>query len=77
MSGSSQKEGALEMATSADQATRRVSVQHFIDGLHKLKEDDFTGVNGTLQYLRQNPVDPESLKPYLFWNRAALHPQPD
>lgn len=68
MCGSFQKEGALEMATAADQATRRVSVQHFIDRLRKLQEDDFTRVNGTLRYLQENPVDPESLKPYLFWN---------
>src|ERR1019366_5852622 len=27
-----------------------------------------TGVSGTLQYLRENSVDPESLDPYLFWN---------
>ncbi|MFI5118273.1 MAG: cysteine dioxygenase [Terriglobales bacterium] len=58
----------METATSADRATRGIPVQHFIDGLRKLKEDDFTGVNGTLQYLRENSVDPESLDPYLFWN---------
>ncbi|MGA3053030.1 MAG: cysteine dioxygenase family protein [Candidatus Korobacteraceae bacterium] len=56
------------MATSADRVTHTIPVQHFIDGLRQLKEDDFTGVNGTLQYLRENAVDPESLKPYLFWN---------
>jgi cysteine dioxygenase len=58
----------LETATSIGRATQRVSVQAFIDGLHKLEESDFIGVNGTLRYLRENPVDPESLKPYLFWN---------
>jgi len=51
------------MATSADRATRGIPVQHFIDGLRQLKEDAFTGVNGTLQYLRENAVDPESLTP--------------
>src|ERR1019366_2285911 len=56
------------MATSADRATRGIPVQHFIDGLRKLKEDDFTGVNGTLHYLRENSVNSESLEPYLFWN---------
>jgi Cysteine dioxygenase type I len=56
------------MATSADRARRGIPVQHFIEGLRKLKEDDFTGVSGTLQYLRENSVDPESLDPYLFWN---------
>jgi cysteine dioxygenase len=56
------------MVSSADLATRRVPVGLFIDGLRQLKQNDFTEVNGTLQYLRQNPVDPESLQPYLFWN---------
>jgi cysteine dioxygenase len=58
----------LETVTSADRATQRVSVQAFIDGLRKLKEEDFTEVNGTLRYLQDNPVDPDSLTPYLFWN---------
>ena len=56
------------MVSSPDLATRRVPVGLFIDGLRQLKQNDFTEVNGTLQYLRQNPVDPESLQPYLFWN---------
>src|SRR5664279_5305838 len=68
MSGSSQKEVTLETATSADRATQKVSVQQFVEALRKLKEDDFTGVKGTLRYLRENSVDPESLTPYLFWN---------
>ena len=37
-------------------------------GLHKLRETDFTGVQGTLDYMRATHVDPETLKPYLFWN---------
>jgi cysteine dioxygenase len=70
MSGSSQQEGTMATATSADsnKATRRVSVEEFVTGLHQLREDDFTGVSGTLRYLTANPVDAESLKPYLFWN---------
>ena len=40
----------------------------FIDGLRKLKQGAFTEVHGTLQYLRENSVDSDSLKPYLFWN---------
>ncbi len=58
----------METVTASDPTTRKVSVQHFIDGLHKLKESDFTEVEGTLQYLQANPVEPESLEPYLFWN---------
>jgi cysteine dioxygenase len=56
------------MATSADRAMRTIPVQHFIGGLRELEEDDFTGVDVVLQYLRANSVDPESLKHYLFWN---------
>jgi Cysteine dioxygenase type I len=60
----------MATATSADanKATRRVSVEEFVTGLRKLREEDFTGVSGTLRYLTSNPVDGESLKPYLFWN---------
>ena len=60
----------MATATSADsnKATRRVSVEDFVSGLRKLREPDFVGVSGTLQYLTANPVDAESLQPYLFWN---------
>ncbi len=58
----------MATAASEDRTTRKVSLQRFIEGLHRLKEDDFTEVNGTLRYLRENPVDPDSLEPYLFWN---------
>jgi cysteine dioxygenase len=60
----------MATATSADsnKATRRVSVEDFVTGLRKLREPDFVGVSGTLQYLTANPVDAESLQPYLFWN---------
>ncbi len=60
----------MATATSADsnKVTRRVSVEEFVTGLRKLREADFMGVVGTLQYITANPVDAESLKPYLFWN---------
>ncbi len=60
----------MATATSADsnKATRRVSVEDFVTGLRKLREPDFVGVSGTLQYLTANPVDAESLQPFLFWN---------
>jgi cysteine dioxygenase len=60
----------MATATSADsnKATRRVSLEDFVSGLRKLREPDFVGVSGTLQYLTANPVDAESLQPYLFWN---------
>src|SRR5271167_3272966 len=70
MSGSSQQEDIMATATSSDSGTttQRVSLENFIAGLRKLSHDDFTGVSGTLQYITANPVDAESLQPYLFWN---------
>jgi cysteine dioxygenase len=50
------------------QAQQILPIETFMEGLRKLREPDFTGVQGTLEYLRANRVDPESLKPYLFWN---------
>jgi len=60
----------MATATSSDsgRATRRVSIEDFVSGLRKLSQDDFTGLSGTLQYITANPVDAESLQPYLFWN---------
>ena len=60
----------MATATSSDssKATRVVSVEEFVAGLRKLNKDDFEGVTGTLRYLTTNPVDAESLQPYLFWN---------
>src|SRR5690242_17518990 len=45
-----------------------VSVQQLIERLNELAERDFLDVNRPLAVLRANPVDPESLAPYLFWN---------
>ncbi|HLI61822.1 MAG TPA: cysteine dioxygenase family protein, partial [Terriglobales bacterium] len=45
-----------------------LSIGDFVAGLRKLREKDFTGVHATLHYLRSARVDPESLRPYLFWN---------
>ncbi|HME32994.1 MAG TPA: cysteine dioxygenase family protein [Terriglobales bacterium] len=60
----------MATATSSDssKATRVVSVEEFVAGLRKLSKVDFEGVAGTLRYLTANPVDAQSLKPYLFWN---------
>ena len=56
------------MATASQKTARTVSIDDFVSGLQKLTESDFTAVRGTLAYMRANPVDPETLKPYLFWN---------
>src|SRR5579863_812712 len=47
---------------------RVLSVEDFVAGLRKLKKSDFSGVQGTREYLRGNRVDPVSLNPFLFWN---------
>jgi cysteine dioxygenase len=45
-----------------------VSMQQLIDRLKELGERDFLEVEKPLAVLRANPVDPNSLAPYLFWN---------
>jgi cysteine dioxygenase len=55
-------------ASPSRKISQQVSLDDFVSGLRKLQEKDFTGVQGTLEYLRATPVDPETLKPYLFWN---------
>jgi len=58
----------MATVTSSQKISRRVSIDDFIGGLRQLHEPDFTGVQGTLAYLRANPVDPESLQRYLYWD---------
>jgi cysteine dioxygenase len=49
-------------------ASATVSVQQLIDHLEQLGEGDFLTVERPLAILRANPVDPNSLAPYIFWN---------
>jgi cysteine dioxygenase len=49
-------------------SVRKVSIDELVKDLQKLKERDFDSVEAPLEVLRANPVDPESLKPYLHWN---------
>ena len=58
----------MAVGTSSQKTHQSLTIDDFVAGLRKLREEDFTGVRGTLEYLRGNPVDPESLRPYLFWN---------
>src|SRR5271166_1647934 len=60
----------MATATTPDSSrtAQRVSIDEFVTGLRTLREADFTGVAGTLQYITANPVDAESLAPYLFWD---------
>src|ERR1700744_1846334 len=55
-------------APSSRETAQRVAIGDFVEGLRKLREEDFTQIQGTLNYLKTNIVDPESLQPYLFWN---------
>jgi cysteine dioxygenase len=47
----------------------KVSIQQFVNNLQKLAKRDFDTVETPLAYLRTHPVDPDSLRPYLFWNQ--------
>lgn len=58
----------ISSSSSSAKSQQLVSVDQFVAGLRKLKESDFTNVQGTLEYLRGTRVDPASLEPYLFWN---------
>jgi cysteine dioxygenase len=60
----------MPIAASADSShtAQRVSIDEFVTGLRKLGVGDFEGITGALQYITSNPVDAESLQPYLFWN---------
>ena len=46
-----------------------VSVQQLVAQLRSLTESDFTNIPKVRQILAENPVNPESLQPYLNWDR--------
>ena len=47
---------------------RKVPIDELVKDLQKLHERDFESIETPLEVLRTNPVDPETLKQYLFWN---------
>ena len=47
---------------------RRVPVQRLVDQLKALPESAFSDIERVRMVLRENPVDPDTLKPYLFWD---------
>ena len=49
-------------------SVRKVPIDQLVKDLQKLGERDFDVIETPLEVLRANPVDPESLKPYMFWN---------
>ncbi|MBV9625722.1 MAG: cysteine dioxygenase family protein [Acidobacteria bacterium] len=48
---------------------RSVSIQEFVSELHKFPEPAFRRVDEILSYLERTTVSPETLAPYLTWNR--------
>ena len=56
------------MSTVTTTSTATVSVQQLIDRLKQLGDRDFLDVEKPLALLRANPVDADSLVPYIFWN---------
>ena len=48
---------------------RKVPIGELVKDLQKLHQRDFDSVETPLEVLRANPVDPESLRQYLSWNR--------
>jgi len=58
----------MGISPSSQTTHKIVSIDDFLAGLRQLREPDFSGVIGTLEYLRAHRVDAESLQPYLFWN---------
>jgi len=46
-----------------------IDIQEFIARLRCCKEDDFIQVKRVHQLLRESPVEPKSIEPYLFWDR--------
>lgn len=47
---------------------RKVPIDELVKDLQKLHERDLASIETPLEVLRANPVDPESLRQYLFWN---------
>ena len=49
--------------------TGLISIREFSTELRKLPESSFRKVKEIHEFLRDHPVDPESLAPYLLWDR--------
>jgi cysteine dioxygenase len=47
---------------------RKVPIQELVKELQKLRDRDFDSVAAPLEVLRAHPVDPDSIRSYLFWN---------
>ena len=60
-----------------DESLGLVSIQGFVEQLRRMDEAMFGETEPLRIFLQNNPVDVESLGPYLNWDRAALHSQSD
>ena len=47
---------------------QKISIDHFVKELRKLKEHDFSSVETPLGFLQRHPVDAESIAPYIHWD---------
>jgi cysteine dioxygenase len=50
-------------------ATKTIPIEKLVQGLRQLPESAFDGTETMWQFLRDNPVDADSLRPYLTWDR--------
>ena len=48
---------------------KTVPIQKFVEELRQLPESDFLPTEPLRRFLEQNPVDADSLAPYLNWDR--------
>ena len=49
--------------------TKRVSIQDFAAGLRRFPESEFNSTDQVINFLKSAPVDPDTLSPYLHWDR--------
>lgn len=49
--------------------SRQVSIQDFVAELRKFPESAFDGTEQIVRFLTETPVNPETLTPYLTWDR--------
>ena len=50
-------------------AVKRISIQDFVQELRKFPEAAFDQTEKIRRFLQENPIDPDSLAPYLTWDR--------
>ena len=56
------------MSIATPRAQSQLSIQEFTSELRKLPPASFERVDAVQRFLREHPVDPDSLSPYLCWD---------